>query len=351
MQVLKPRLAFTPDMTREAFPAWQKAVRGSCWNSCVFPKSAASRSRGGFGRSRARAIGWNVGKPIRSRSAWCRTSFWFPTGASPDSPAGRHVLPRLDRQQGVLLSGEPEPRFPAPDKTKWDDNRMAYHFARRGMVATAFDNPATNELASPLLPREALTLCQIWMGRCYEAISVFQKACVLRWPATQPYVDASRLAASGHSLGAKPADILGVLYPELVKPPWCTTACLPLAGAGRGDEPLPSRRAPGRSWHVAVVRPYRPRSRTAPPAVVHRRRAAQPDCQNPPGVCSPAAADAVRVYHYEKYEDLASRTLDNAELPVGISNEQYFAYAYVDAARHRFRPHHAPCRGWRKCLG
>ena len=53
------------------------------------------------------------------------------------------------------------------------------------------------------------------------------------------------------------------------------------------------------------------------------------------------AAEAVRVYHYEKYEDPAARTLDDAELPVGIDNEQYFAYAYVDAARHRFRPHRA----------
>jgi hypothetical protein len=53
------------------------------------------------------------------------------------------------------------------------------------------------------------------------------------------------------------------------------------------------------------------------------------------------APDAVRVYHYEKYEDPASRTLDHAELPIGITAEQYFAYAYVDAARHRFRPQRA----------
>jgi hypothetical protein len=36
-----------------------------------------------------------------------------------------------------------------------------------------------------------------------------------------------------------------------------------------------------------------------------------------------------------------SRSTDKAPPDPRLSNEQYFAFAYVDAARHRFRPHHA----------
>ena len=59
--------------------------------------------------------------------------------------------------------------------------------------------------------------CALWMGRNYLGISVFQKACILEWLGTLPFVDATRIAASGHSLGSNPADILGILYPDLVK--------------------------------------------------------------------------------------------------------------------------------------
>ncbi len=37
-------------------------------------------------------------------------------------------------------------------------------------------------------------------------------------------------------------------------------------------------------------------------------------------------------------ESLASRPLDGVEMPIGITMEQYFAYANVDAAQHLFRP-------------
>jgi len=50
------------------------------------------------------------------------------------------------------------------------------------------------------------------------------------------------------------------------------------------------------------------------------------------------AAEALQVYHYEKYRDPESRPLDGVEMPIGITMEQYFAYANVDAAQHRFRP-------------
>lgn len=343
MQLLQPKLAFPPDMTREAFPTWQKAVREKLLELMCFPEVG--------GQPEPRRV-WSQPRQGYRLERWEAYPEPFsvvpylvlvPDGAGPDSPAPAVMCFPGSTGSKEALSGEPElSGSPAPDKTKWDDNRMAYHFARRGMVAAAFDNPATNELASPLLPREALTLCQIWMGRCYEAISVFQKACVLRWLAAQPYVDAKRLAASGHSLGAKPADILGVLYPGLVKAVvhndfvchWRERAVAMNLYHPGGHQVVPGMLPWFDYTDLEAALAPRPLLFTEggrPNQIAKIRRA----------YALTGAADAVRVYHYEKYEDPASRTLDDAELPVGISNEQYFAYAYVDAARHRFRPHRA----------
>lgn len=38
MQMLQPKLAFTPDMTREGFPAWRKAVREKLRELVCFPE-------------------------------------------------------------------------------------------------------------------------------------------------------------------------------------------------------------------------------------------------------------------------------------------------------------------------
>jgi len=99
---------------------------------------------------------------------------------------------------------------------------MALEYTRQGIITVAMENPATNELDDPVRPGRGpeLIMNSLWVGRPYEGISVFQKLCVLRWLQQQPYVDAGRIAVSGHSLGAKPALILGVLDPTLKAVVW-----------------------------------------------------------------------------------------------------------------------------------
>ena len=343
LQTLQPKLAFRPDMTREALPAWQNAVREKLLELMCFPEVRAqpepkriwSQARQGYRLER-----WEAYPEPYSVVPYL---LLVPDGASIRSPTPAVMCFPGSTGSKEALAGEPElPGSAAPDKTKWADNRMAYHYACRGLVAAAFDNPATNELASPLLEREPLTLCAIWMGRCYEAISVFQKVCVLRWLAAQPYVDAKRLATSGHSLGAKPADILGVLYPEVVKAVvhndfvchWQERAVAVNLHHPGGHQVVPGMF----QWFdytdleaALAPRPLLFTEGGRPNQIAKIRRA----------YALLGAPEALRLYHYERYENPTSRTLDDAELPVGISNEQYFAYAYVDAARHRFRPQHA----------
>ncbi len=344
MQTLQPKLAFRPDTTREEFPAWQKAVREKLLELMCFPPEVP-------GQPEPKRI-WSQASEGYRLERWEAYPEPFsvvpylllvPDGVSPSSPAPAVMCFPGSTGSKEALAGEPElPGSGTPDKTKWSDNRMAYHFVRRGLVAAAFDSPATNELASPMLDREPLSLCAVWMGRCYEAISVFQKACVLRWLAAQPYVDAKRVATSGHSLGAKPADILGVLYPDVVKAVvhndfvchWQERAVAMNLYHPGGHQVVPG---------ILQWFDYTDLEAALAPRPLLFTEGGRPN--QIAKICRAyalfGAPEAVKVYHYERYEDPASRTLDDAELPVGISGEQYFAYAYVDAARHRFRPHHA----------
>jgi hypothetical protein len=177
------------------------------------------------------------------------------------------------------------------------------------------------------------------MGRSYEAVSVFQKACLLQWLVKQPYVDARRVATSGHSLGGKPADILGVLYPEMIRAVvhndfvchWQERSV-----AMNLNDPGSHQVVPGIfQWFdytdleaCLSPRPLLFTEGGRPNQIAKIRRAYE----------LLGAADAMQVFHYDKYKDPKSRTLDDVALPVGITGEQYFRYAYVDAAETAFAP-------------
>ncbi len=340
---LRPRLEYRPEMTRDEFASWQRAVREKLRELMCFPevpaqpepKRIASHARGGY-----RLEHWEAYPEPYSVVPF---HLLVPDGASPQSPAPAVLCFPGSTGSKEMLSGEPPLGSTAvPDDPKWRDNRMAYHFVRRGFVALAIDSPATNELDSALVRREALALNAIWMGRSYESISVFQKARLLEWLTRQPYVDARRIATSGHSLGAKPADILGVLYPDLVAAVvhndfvcnWHERAV-----AQNLNPPGAHQVVPGIfQWfdYTDLEASLAPRpllfTEGGRPNQIAKIRRAYELCGHP---------EAIALYHYEKYSDPASRRLDDAELPIGITMEQYFEYAYVDAARHRFRPHHA----------
>ena len=343
LQTLRPRLAFRPDMTREEFSSWCRKVREKLLELMCFPDVPAqdepkriwSKARNGYRLER-----WEAYPEPYSVVPYY---LLVPAGVSQQSPAAAVMCFPGSTGSKEALAGEPTlPGSPAPDKTKWDDNRMAYHYVRRGMVAAAFDSPATNELASPLLARDSLSLSAIWMGRSYEAVSVFQKACVLQWLVRQPYVNPQRVATSGHSLGAKPADILAVLYPDLVR------AVVHNDFVCHWQERAVALNLPNPGAHQVVPGIFQWFDYTDLEASLAPRPLLFTEGGRPNQIAKIrlayallGAPDAMQLYHYDKYSDPASRALDHAELPVGITPEQYFAHAYVDVPQHRFRPHHA----------
>lgn len=343
LQTLTPKLAFRLNTTRKEFPKWRKAVRAKLLELMCFPDPAPqpapqqvwSQPRDGYRIER-----WEAFPEPHSVVPFY---LLVPDGVSPQSP-GPAVMcfPGTNRSK-ECLAGEPELGTTSiPDDAKWLDNRMAYYYVRRGIVAVAMDNPGFNELASPIADHSTFSLHAIWAGRSAEAISVFQKDCVLQWLVRQPFVDARRIAMSGHSLGAKPADILAVLYPDLVKAvvhndfvchwqeravaislaPMSVFQIVPGIFQWFDYTDLEASLAPrpllftegGRPNQIAKIR-YAYELLGAP--------------------------EAMQLFHYGKYSDPASRRLDDADLPMGMTMEQYFEYAYVDAPDHRFRHNHA----------
>lgn len=343
LRSLRPKLEFPADLTHERFPAWQKAVRDKLLELMAFPDVPAQpeprriscESRQGYQLQR-----WEAYPEPFSVVPFL---LLVPDGASQQSPAPGVLCFPGSTGSKEALAGEPGiDGSPASADRKWLDNRMAWHYVRRGLVALAVDSPATNELASPLRDRNSLSLSAIWMGRSYEAVSVFQKACLLEWLARQPFVDARRIATSGHSLGAKPADILGVLYPDMVRAVvhndfvcnWQERAV-----AMNLDMPGAHQVVPGIfQWfdYTDLEASLAPR-----PLLFTEGGRANQIAKIRRAYELHGAADAVGLFHYETFEDPSSRPLDGAELPIGITGEQYFQHAYVTPSLHRFRPDRA----------
>lgn len=340
LQALEPKLAFREDLSLQEFPAWRKKVREKLLELMCFPELPPQpeprqidvQARDGYRLER-----WEAYPEPYSVVPYC---VLIPDGASQQSPLPAVICFHGSTKSKESLAGEPElGQKTPPDDPKWSDNRMAYHYVQRGMVAVAMDNPATGELVSPLRPRSHLSVCGMWMGRNYEAISVFQKACVLGWLATQDFVDPKRIATSGHSLGAKPADILAVLYPEIVHAiihndfvcNWQERAV-----AENLTVPGSHQIVPGIfQWfdYTDLEASLAPR-----PLLFTEGGRANQIAKIRRAYELHNAAEAMQVYHYQKYSDPKSRPLDDEEMPIGITMEQYFAYANVDAAQHRFRP-------------
>jgi dienelactone hydrolase len=355
LRALRPRLEYRPGMSKAEFTTWQRKVREKIRELMCFPdvppqpepKRISTQTRKGYRLER-----WEA---YPEPYAVVPFLMLVPDGVSAQSPAPAVMCFPGSFGSKEALAGEPEPgATTTATDAKWLDNRMAWHYAQRGQIALAFDSPATNELADELdgrrpfsreetgRKREIFSLYPIWMGRSLEGISVFQKAGVLQWLARQPFVDPKRIATSGHSLGAKPADILGILYPDLVAAVvhndfvcnWQERAVALNLYAPGSHQILPGVF----QWfdYTDLQAALAPK----PLLITEGGRANQIakirnayELWNAPG--------AMQVFYYDKFADPASRRFDRAEMPVGITMEEYFEYAYVDVPMHQFHPQHA----------
>lgn len=343
-----PKLSFDPQMKLEDFPAWQQALRTKVVELMAFPdvpKQPSSkrlwiRNRDGYQLQK-----WESYPEPGSVVPFVLV---IPDGVNQNSPAPAVMC--FPGSTGSLesLVGEPEvfpkakAKFAKSPEWKRQDNRMALHFAKRGMIGVAIANPATNDTDSDIRNRTDVSLNAIWLGRSYVGISSFQKATILQWVSEQPFVDHDRIAVCGHSLGSEPTDVLGVLYPDLIKAVIHNDFCcnwIERSIAQNGALSPAHHIVPGMyQWYdatdlEAAIAP-RPLLFTEGGRANQLARIAAAFRLN-------GVEKNLKVYHYTKYVDPRSRVHDFKPLPEGLSSDEYLDHANVDVQEHCFRPKRA----------
>lgn len=345
MKDLRPKLAFDPQMKPKDFPAWRRAVREKLLELMCFPEDIPEQPRPKKLWTEKRE-GYELQKWEAYPEPFSVVPFLvlIPDGVSPQSPAPAVMCFPGSTSSKESLAGEPELDTGKPSpKRHWATNKQALFYSQKGLVSVAVENPATNETASPLRDRGKMSDCALWMGRNYLGVSVFQKACILEWLSKLSLVDPNRIATSGHSLGSNPADILGILYPDLVKAVihndfvcnWHERAiagnCMPSGG--------PHHTVPGLfKWfdHTDLEASLAPR----PLLFTEGGRTNQID-RIRQAYTMLGAEDKINVFYYAKYATPAQRPFDGKEIPDGVTMDEYFQYANVDPTEHRFRPERA----------
>lgn len=336
----KPVLTFDPDMNPEQFDRWQSQIRAKALELMAFPDALQQPPARKLGSQRRE--GYEIQRWECYPEPYCVVPFLMlvPDGVSPQSPAPAVLCFPGSSRSKESLAGEPELGENATEDTdwKWLANRQAFHFVRQGFVAIAMDNPARHELGSHLRNRSEVSLLLIWAGRSFPGISVFQKSHVLRWAAQQPYIDHNRIAVCGHSLGSDPADVLGLLYPDLVAAVIHNDFCCDWRERSIAQNALPHGShhiLPGMyTWFdqpdiEAAIAPC-PLLFTEGGRTLHLDRIkAAYAIRN--------AEENLKVYHYLKYLTPEQRPMDGKPIPEGLTTGQYHEYANVDAENHHFR--------------
>lgn len=348
MKSARPRLSFDPAMPASAMPAWQERVRAKVRELMAFPADVPPQP--------APALLWSEARDGYELQKWevypesgsvAPILMLVPDGCSAKSPAPAVLCFPGSTTSKELLAGEPEltegygRRFP-------EHNRMGWWYVREGMVAVCVENPATAELldGNPRVYPEMRCLAAelVYLGRNYVGLSAFQKLAALRWVRTLDFVDPDRIALSGHSLGTEPMMALGALDRGVAAMVFndflaenrarITAQSIPGESEERWWVDCLPHLIPGLLEWVNfgdILAAYAPRpliiTEGGETRELERVRAAYELLE---------AGENFQYHYYPKYADPADRK-DGVEIPEGVTLDEYFVYANVDAPNHYFK--------------
>ncbi len=332
----QPKLAFDPEMSPEEFGEWSDAVQAKVRELMTLP-SPPPQPEPVMVSSEARE-----GYELQRWESFPEPKLMVPyLVLVPDGVDAEHPAPAVMCFPGSTASKEAmagEPNFdgtPPPKPKHWERNRLALRYAREGLVAVAVDNPGICELSSKIMPeRYELSMNAIWIGRSYESLTLSTKLPILEWLKAQPYVDEKRIATAGHSLGAKPALMMGVLDRSIAAVVW-NDFCANWRARGVAmnlHRIAVHQYVPGfLEWfdYVDVLASLAPR-----PLVITeggRTREIEPIRQ---AYELMGASDQLEVAYYPKFADPASRLYEDVDMPEGLDFDEYFKYANVDVEEH-----------------
>lgn len=354
LREMQPELAFRPEMDHREFEEWQKAVKAKVRELMRFPpvvpqpppKLLDEAPRDGYRLQR-----WEF-YPNR----WTAVPFLLliPDGAAAQARAPGVLCFPGSATSKELLAGEPNLPHPNCANRKFAErNAMAKHYVNAGMVAAVFDNPGTAELAEFNPPdretqwqtRTKLVQGYLAAGCHYPGISVFQKLLFLEWFRKLEYLDAARLAVSGHSLGTETAMFLGLLCDEIKVVIYNDFLCDERRRYTAVTNMEPDEIDDDGNWHMipgfwrwfgfsdllaAVAPKYLSINEGGPDELIDKVRRAY---------AVNRAEERLAVHYYPRFARPESRPGSGRALPAeNLTRKEFFEqYAWVDVPDHSFR--------------
>ncbi len=354
MRRLKPLLALPDDLDAATYACWRDQVRTKAKELLLLPPVTPQPAP--VRLSRVQREGYAVEKWELYPDDVTAVPFLvlIPDGVDAEHPAPGVICIPGSIHSKEFISGEPLLAGAACQFVKYPDrNRMAKYLAQNGMVAFAFDNPATAECALDI-EREGdygntarVQMCYGYLqtGICYPGISVFEKLRCLDFMRTLPYIDPDRIAVSAHSLGTMPALFLGLISDAVKAVVFNDFVCDPRERYMSVTEEPEEKMSQNRGTYHVIPGLWKWFSHQdllaalAPTYLALNEGGAEVYLQTVRrGYEAAGAADRLQISHYPKYADPATRQGQEGPLPpYGLSHEDYFAYCHVDVPDHSFR--------------
>lgn len=340
----RPLLAFDPELTKDAFLAWQARHREKMRELMRFPEVPPQPSPALVSEAKRQGYTLQRWEVYPQPACVVPVLMLAPDGVSEERPAPAVLCFPGSKGTKETLAGEDEhPRSRHPGK-----NSMAKFYAQAGMVSVAVDNPGFGETADigyAAGARELLSLYLLKTGWHYWGMAVFNAMRILEWMKQLGFVDASRIALSGHSCGVGPIGPLAVLDPDIravvnndnlsdgLRRELVTTK-----PDENGNRPYPSNPlrncVPGaQKWFGNLDT----RAALAPRHALYTEGGNQADLD----LLRRAyrimdAEDRLAICHHAKFRDPAQRLYDYAPVPEGITESEHKAYANADGEDHFF---------------
>jgi hypothetical protein len=337
LKQVPPKLAFDPKMKAGDFAAWQETVRAKLLEVARFPGVPPQPPPQHVGT--VQRDGYEVQKWEAYPEPLSVVPFLalVPAGAGAAAPRPAVLCLPGSGYTKESLAGEPELGGGPPTGVPGHDN-MAQWYVKAGMVAVAVDNPDIGETADPLAGPDEISLYLLWAGRSYETLSVFQKLPILAWMRQQAFIAPNQVAVSGHSLGAKPALLLGLLEPALSAVVWndSVVSWRERAVVCNLGAPFVNRQfIPGLiEWfdYPDLMAALAPR----PLLICEGGRTR--DIERVRQAYRLVGAEAnLQVAYYPRYATPELRPLDDQDMPEGLTLDEYLRYANVDPSGHWFK--------------
>lgn len=341
------KLRFDPEKikTKEDFFTWKQRVQQKAFELMQFPEDAYEEPEVHFLSSKQRD-GYRVEKYEISPEPklWVPFLVMIPDTATAQAMApGVLCFPGWDTPKEALCAedftdftyapSQPAGRFPF-------SNAMALRYVRQGMVALASDNAGTGEQLGSY-DRQQFALKMIFKGRNYVGLEVLYRWAMLKWLAAQEYVDDTRIALAGHSLGTETSMYLALLDTRV-------KAVSHNDFMSDNEQRIISCFPPEEfmfGGHIHIVPGMHEWfsfpdliAAFAPNPIFLTEGGVQDDLERIAKAYALCDAQGKYEYlHYPEFQDPANRAYDHLPIPEGITNEEYFRYANVVPEHHFYK--------------